>query len=81
MIQRSGPAKESTGKNVPLNSIIGTSARVTYSKSCQLVKCVVTHIPTPANARPMSSVAGSASTAHHDDASPSPAMIARNPAE
>ena len=48
------------------NKNIGRVASVTNSKCCQLRMNVVAAIPPAANANPMSSAVGSASTAHHE---------------
>jgi len=42
---------------------------------------VVSAMPAPAKASPISAAAGSASTAHHDDTSPAATMTSRNTAE
>ncbi len=68
-----------TGKNVPEKSVIGTRARVMNSKSCQERMNVVSHMPSPAKASPMSRQAGRASSAAQDCTSPIAAMRARNP--
>ena len=70
-----------TGKNVAENRNIGIVASETYSKSCQLRMYVVSARQAPANAKPISSAAGSASTAHHDSTSPIAAITARKPNE
>ena len=70
-----------TGKNVAENRNIGTIASWMYSKSCQDFMNVVSAIPAPANANPISQVAGQASTAHHDETSPIAAITTTKPAE
>ena len=66
---------------MPEKSIRGTWSRVILSKSCQVVMYVVSAMHTALNANPMSSVAGSASTAHHEWVRPMSAMTTRNIAE
>jgi hypothetical protein len=51
-----------------------------YSKSCQDFMNVVSAMPVPAKAKPISQVAGQASTAHQDDTSPIAAITTTNPA-
>ena len=53
---------------------------MTLSKSCQLVKNVVIAMNTALNANPISSVAGSASSAHHEPMRPIAAITSRNAA-
>ena len=52
-----------------------------YSKSCQDFMNVVSAMPAPAKAKPISQVAGQASTAHHEDTRPIAAITTRKPAE
>ena len=70
-----------TGKNVAENRNIGMVASETYSKSCQLRMYVVSARQAPANAKPISSAAGSASSAHQDSTSPIAAITPRKPNE
>ena len=49
------------------------------SKSCQLRMNVTAAIPAPANAKPMNTVAGSASSAHHDSTRPSAVITVKKP--
>ena len=49
------------------------------SKSCQLRMYVTAATPAPAKAKPTKTVAGSASSAHHDSTRPSTAMTAKKP--
>ena len=63
------------------NRNIGRIASWTNSKSCQPRMNDVQAIPTAANARPMSIVAGSASSAHHEVIRPSAAITIRNATE
>ena len=70
-----------SGKKVAENRNIGSWASVILSKSCQLFIHVVSAMQTALNAKPISSAAGSASTAHQEWISPMAAMISRNAAE
>ena len=70
-----------TGKNVAENRNIGSVARVTNSKSCQLRMNVVSAMQMPPNASPISSAAGTTSTAHQDDTRSIATITRRNAAE
>ena len=69
------------GKNVAENRNIGSWTRVILSKSCQLFIQVVSAMQTALKANPISSAAGSASTAHHEWTSPIAPITSRNAAE
>ena len=81
-IQRSTPLpKASTGKKVAEKRKSGICARVILSKSCQLFIHVVSAMHTAEKAKAISTVAGSASTAHHDSTRPIATMTSRKAAE
>jgi hypothetical protein len=76
-----GSGYAASGKKVAENKNIGMIASWMNSKSCQLRIQVVAAIPAPANAYPISTAAGSASTAHHDSTRPIAAITTTNIAE
>ena len=81
MTHRSTPWNAVTGKNVPENRNIGSWTSVILSKSCQEFIQVVSAMQTAAKAKPISNVAGKASTAHHEWTSPIAHITSRNAAE
>ena len=70
-----------TGKNVPENRNSGSWRRVIFSKSCHDDIQVVAAIATALKAKPISSVAGRARTAHQVCTRPRAHITTRNAAE
>ena len=54
---------------------------MTYSKSCHDFMYVVAAVPIAANANPMTSTAGRASSAHHEVMSPMASITSRKTVE
>ena len=67
------------GKNVALNRNSGRVMTNTRSKSCQVRTNVVAAVPRPAAANPMSTDAGTASSASGVEARPSRSITTMNP--
>ena len=60
------------------NKNIGSTASVMKSKSCHDRIQVVSAMPAPANAYPMTTAAGAASSVHHERVRPSDTMTTTN---